>query len=71
LLKTIYPQLEALYIGYDNHNCRLNEPSLEKTKGLIMHLEPSAKPEEIQTGARIGKIRCKTIRPAWWEKHVS
>jgi len=67
LLRRIYPQLEALYIGYDNHDCRLEEPSLERVKDLIKYLEPSARDDDIRTGARIGKIRCKTIRPAWWE----
>jgi len=67
LLRRIYPRLEALYIGYDNHDCRLEEPSLERVKHLIKYLEPSARDEDIRTGARIGKIRCKTIRPAWWE----
>jgi len=44
-----------VYIGYDNHKCRLPEPSIEKTKELIYELE------------KFTKVKLKTIRPAWWE----
>jgi len=67
MLERIYPRLEALYIGYDNHSCELNEPRLRKVIDLIRYLEPSCSPQDVRTGARIGKIRCKTIRKAWFE----
>ena len=46
---------EFVYIGYDNHNCRLPEPPLEKTLKLIEELE------------KFTEVRLKTIRKAWWE----
>lgn len=46
---------EFVYIGYDNHNCRLPEPPREKTLKLIEELE------------KFTEVRLKTIRKAWWE----
>lgn len=45
-----------VYVGYDNHDCKLPEPSLEKTKKLIADLE------------LITEVRVKSLRKAWWEK---
>jgi len=53
-LRAIQP--EYVYIGYDNHNCRLPEPPLEKTLKLIEELE------------RFTEVRLKTIRKAWYEE---
>jgi len=53
-IKWIQP--EFVYVGYDNHNCKLPEPSLEKTRRLIADLE------------LITEVRVKTLRKAWWEK---
>ena len=47
---------EFVYIGYDNHNCKLPEPPLVKTKALIEELE------------LFTEVRQKTIRKAWWEQ---
>jgi DNA repair photolyase len=52
-IKTIQP--EFVYIGYDNHNHHLPEPSLENTLKLIEELE------------KFTEVRKKTIRKAWWE----
>ncbi|MHA1216307.1 MAG: hypothetical protein ACTSPX_03140 [Candidatus Thorarchaeota archaeon] len=52
-VKNIAP--EFVYVGYDNHNCRLPEPPLEKTLKLIRELE------------KFTEVRIKTIRRAWWE----
>jgi DNA repair photolyase len=52
-LKLLNP--EFVYIGYDNHNCKLPEPPLEKTLKLIEELE------------KFTEVRLKTIRRAWWE----
>jgi len=52
-IKHIKPRF--VYIGYDNHNCRLPEPPLEKTLKLIRELE------------KFTEVRLKTIRRAWWE----
>ncbi|WP_456478238.1 DUF5131 family protein [Geoglobus ahangari] len=52
-LRRIKP--EFVYIGYDNHNCKLPEPPLEKTLALIEELK------------KFTEVRLKTIRPAWWE----
>jgi len=52
-IKWIAP--EFVYVGYDNHNCKLPEPSLEKTRRLIADLE------------LITEVRVKTLRKAWWE----
>ncbi|GAI06806.1 unnamed protein product [marine sediment metagenome] len=46
---------EFVYVGYDNHNCRLPEPSLAETMKLIEQLEVFT------------EVRTKTIRKAWWE----
>ncbi|WP_456469669.1 DUF5131 family protein [Archaeoglobus sp.] len=53
LLKFMNP--EFVYIGYDNHNCKLPEPPLKKTLELIEKLK------------KFTEVRLKTIRPAWWE----
>jgi len=50
-----YLSPEFVYIGYDNHNCKLPEPKLEKTKWLIKELR------------KFTEVRLKTIRPAWFE----
>ncbi len=47
---------EFVYVGYDNHNCRLPEPPLSKTLELIEELE------------KFTEVRRKTIRRAWWEE---
>jgi len=52
-IKHIRP--EFVYIGYDNHNCKLPEPPLEKTLQLI---------EEFK---KFTEVKLKTIRPAWHE----
>jgi len=54
VIKEIKP--EFVYIGYDNHNCRLPEPSLKKTLALI---------EELR---KFTEVRLKTMRPAWYEE---
>jgi len=46
---------EFVYIGYDNHNCKLPEPTQDKTMKLI---------EELR---KFTEVRLKTIRPAWFE----
>ena len=45
-----------VYVGYDNYNNRLPEPSLERTKKLISEL------------SRFTAVHEKTIRRAWWEQ---
>jgi len=54
LIEEIEP--EFVYIGYDNHNNRLTEPSMEDTLKLIEQLE------------KITEVRQKSIRKAWWER---
>lgn len=54
LIWDIHP--EIVYIGYDNHNCRLPEPPLKKTLELIEKLE------------KFAEVRRKTIRKAWYEE---
>ena len=49
---------ELVYIGYDNYNNRLREPSLAKTKRLIDDLK--------NHGVR---VEIKTLRPEWYEKY--
>jgi len=49
-------KLEAVYVGYDNHNCKLPEPRLSKTKKLISELE------------KFTEVRVKSLRKAWYEK---
>ncbi|RLI84558.1 hypothetical protein DRP07_00625 [Archaeoglobales archaeon] len=56
-IKDIQP--EFIYIGYDNHNCKLPEPPLEKTLKLIEELE------------KFTEVRLKTIRKAWWENDMA
>jgi len=46
---------EAVYVGYDNHNCKLPEPTLNETKVLIRDL------------SEFLEVRTKTIRNAWFE----
>lgn len=46
---------EFVYVGYDNHNCKLPEPPLSKTHMLIEKLE------------KFTEVRVKTLRKAWWE----
>ncbi|MCD6422416.1 hypothetical protein J7L13_03670 [bacterium] len=45
-----------IYVGYDNHNCHLPEPKLEKTKMLIATLEDMG-----------FYVRVKSLRKAWYE----
>jgi len=52
-IHAIAPQV--VYVGYDNHHCRLPEPPLSKTKDLITELE------------KFAEVRVKTLRKAWWE----
>ena len=47
---------EIVYVGYDNHNCRLPEPTLEATKLLIERMK------------LFTEVRVKTLRKAWYEK---
>ncbi len=48
---------EFIYIGYDNHGCKLPEPTLAETLELIRKLED------------LGfDVRQKKIRKAWWEQ---
>lgn len=54
LLAAVEP--EFVYIGYDNHNNNLPEPTLEDTNKLIALLEGQT------------EVRKKTIRKAWWER---
>ena len=46
---------EFVYVGYDNHNCKLPEPTLAQTQQLIEELE------------KFTEVRVKTLRKAWWE----
>lgn len=52
-LKNIHPNI--VYVGYDNHNCKLPEPKLAKTDQLIEELE------------KFTAVRVKTLRKAWYE----
>jgi DNA repair photolyase len=52
-IRCIKPKL--VYVGYDNHGCKLPEPPLEKTLKLI---------EELR---KFTEVQLKTIRKAWWE----
>jgi len=47
-----------VYVGYDNHKCRLPEPKLTETLKLINELKSILPPID---------LRLKTIRKAWWE----
>jgi len=53
-LKIIPPDI--VYVGYDNHNCKLPEPPLEKTEQFIEKLR------------QFTEVRVKTLRKAWYEK---
>lgn len=48
---------EIVYVGYDNHNCRLPEPSLAKTQKLIDEMRER----------EFTDVRVKSLRKAWWE----
>jgi len=50
---------EFVYVGYDNYRHKLYEPAMSETLSLINRLNSFT------------EVRCKSIRPAWWEKHVS
>jgi len=52
-LREIKP--DFVYIGYDNHNCMLPEPTLEETLKLIERLE------------EFTVVKRKTLRKAWFE----
>jgi len=52
LIREINP--EFVYIGYDNHNCRLPEPPLAETLDFIEELK------------EFTEVRVKTLREAWW-----
>jgi hypothetical protein len=47
---------EFVYVGYDNHHCKLDEPKLEKTLDLMQKL------------AAFTEVRPKKIRGAWYEQ---
>jgi hypothetical protein len=51
LIQMVNP--EFVYVGYDNHNCKLPEPSLAGTRELIKELE------------KFTEVRVKTLREAW------
>jgi hypothetical protein len=53
-LTSILPDI--VYVGYDNHNCKLPEPPLEKTEQFIEKLE------------QFTEVRVKTLRKAWYEQ---
>lgn len=53
LIEEVHP--EFVYVGYDNHNCKLPEPPLAETQRLIKELE------------KFTEVRVKTLRKAWWE----
>lgn len=53
-LKRINPWI--IYIGYDNHKCKLPEPTLNQTRALIKTLCDLD-----------FKVKLKTIRKAWYE----
>jgi len=55
---------DIIVIGYDNHNCKLPEPSLAETKSLINLLEQLKYYHKVPNRPKIIK---KTIRKAWWE----
>jgi hypothetical protein len=52
-MKNIKP--EFVYVGYDNYNHRLPEPSLAQTEELMYELD------------KFTVIHRKTLRKAWWE----
>lgn len=49
----IKPQI--VYVGYDNHNCHLPEPTLNETLSLIEELK------------KVAEVRTKLLRKAWYE----
>ena len=53
-IKDVCPNI--VYVGYDNHHCKLPEPTLEKTQRLIQQLE------------QFTEVRVKSLRKAWYEK---
>ena len=53
MIQQLHP--EFVYVGYDNHNCHLPEPSLADTERLIVELR------------KFTEVHLKTIRKAWWE----
>lgn len=44
-----------VYVGYDNHNCKLPEPTLRETRELIKEL------------SSFTEVRIKSLRKAWYE----
>lgn len=54
MIEAIEP--EIVYVGYDNHNCKLPEPFLSKTELLIERLE------------EFTEVRVKTLRNPWWKR---
>jgi hypothetical protein len=54
LLRMVKP--EFIYVGYDNHGCKLPEPELARTLALIEQLK------------KFTEVRVKTLRKAWWEE---
>ena len=52
-IKLLNPKF--VYVGYDNHNCKLPEPPLAKTQLLIKELR------------KFTTVRVKTLRKAWYE----
>lgn len=53
-IKKVNPEL--IWVGYDNHNCKLPEPLLSETMSLIKMLR-----EDFD-------VRTKTLRKAWYEE---
>lgn len=54
LIEHLNPRI--IWVGYDNHNCHLPEPSFAETKELIAALR-----------SKSYTVIEKTIRKAWWE----
>jgi hypothetical protein len=52
-IEKVHP--EFVYVGYDNHNCNLPEPTLVQTAELIKALR------------EFTEVRLKFIREAWWK----
>lgn len=50
-----YVDPEFVYVGYDNHNCKLPEPIFKETKDLILELK------------LFTEVRIKSLRKAWYE----
>jgi hypothetical protein len=53
------PNIAAVYVGRDNHENKLPEPSEEELIQLVSALTEALGEE---------KVHCKTLGPAWWEK---